>query len=120
MRTDIGIRLREERLRLGYSQTEFAALGGASKRSQIDWECGKTSPTAEFLAALAAAGVDALYVLTGARSKTVDASLTWEEQALLDNYRHSTPDDRAVIRRMGLALSKPAIRKRRNGTTGED
>lgn len=120
MRTDIGIRLREERLRLGYSQTGFAALGSASKRSQIDWECGKTSPSAEFLAIVAEAGVDALYVLTGVRSRAVKSELTWEEQALLDNYRHSTPVDQAVIRRMGLALSKPAKSKGRNGTTGSD
>ncbi|EON15010.1 helix-turn-helix domain-containing protein [Pandoraea sp. SD6-2] len=120
MRTDIGIRLREERLRLGYSQTEFAALGGASKRSQIDWESGKTSPTAEVLAVLTEVGVDALYVLTGTRSVQVKSALTWEEQALLENYRHSSPGDQAVIRRMGLALSKPAVAKRRNGTTDSE
>ena len=63
----LGARLREERERLGYNQTDFAALAGASKWTQIDWEKDKTSPSGAALATFAAAGVDVLYVLTGQR-----------------------------------------------------
>ena len=45
---NIGIRLKEERDRLGYDQEGFAAVGGASRHSQIDWEKGKSFPNAKF------------------------------------------------------------------------
>lgn len=67
----LGERLREERERLGYTQPAFAALVGASKRSQIGWEQGRTSPDASALAVWAGVGVDALYVLTGQRAPGV-------------------------------------------------
>lgn len=66
----IGARLREERERLGLNQTDFAGLGEASKHSQIDWENDKSAPNARFLAAIAEAGVDVRYVVTGERGAT--------------------------------------------------
>lgn len=80
----IGLRLKEERERLSYSQVDFAAAGGASKRSQIDWEQGKLVPNAEFLALVAGLGVDVQYVLTGVAST---ATLTSDEQELVVGYR---------------------------------
>lgn len=65
LRTLVGARLREERERLGLSQADFAAIGDASKRTQIQWEKGAAAPNAEFLALVAQAGVDVLYVVTG-------------------------------------------------------
>ncbi|MBQ1782907.1 MAG: helix-turn-helix transcriptional regulator [Gammaproteobacteria bacterium] len=70
----IGARLREERERLGKSQTDFAAIAeaagvpGATRQSQSLYEKGKRMPDAGYLAAVAAVGVDVLYVLTGSRS----------------------------------------------------
>ncbi|MDR5868113.1 XRE family transcriptional regulator [Halomonas koreensis] len=60
-------RLKEERLRLGLSQDEFAALAGVSKRAQANYEKDR-SPQADYLAALDSEGVDTHYVLTGRRS----------------------------------------------------
>lgn len=71
MRIDIGSRLREERERLDMSQSDFAAWGDASKRSQIEWEKGSQVPNAEFLAKVGAKGVDVQYVLTGVRGVSV-------------------------------------------------
>lgn len=68
MRSEIGSRLREERERLGQTQADFAALGGASKRSQIEWEKGGQTPNAEFLAKVGLQGVDVQYILTGTRA----------------------------------------------------
>lgn len=65
---DIGIRLREERERLGMTQESFGQAGGVLKRALIRYEKGERAPDATFLAALAAAGADVLYVLTGERS----------------------------------------------------
>lgn len=63
-----GLRLKEERERIGLSQASFAAVGGASKGSQILYEKGKP-PTADYLAAIAAAGADVTYILTGRRER---------------------------------------------------
>jgi transcriptional regulator with XRE-family HTH domain len=60
----IGERLRKERERLGMSQTEFAALGGASKRAQIRYEAGERSPDASYLAGIAKGGAD-MFIVTG-------------------------------------------------------
>jgi transcriptional regulator with XRE-family HTH domain len=67
---EIGGRLREERERLGRTQTEFAELGSASKRSQTDWEQGNLVPNGEYLATIAIHGVDVGYVLTGERNSS--------------------------------------------------
>lgn len=94
LRESIGARLKEERDRLGFNQQEFAAIGGASKRSQIDWEQGRLVPNAEFLALVAAAGVDTLYILTGEHSS---ASMTTDEITLLAGYRGLPPRDKANL-----------------------
>lgn len=65
---DLGARLKAERERLGYSQTDFAALAGASKHAQINWEKGVAAPNATVLSAWATHGLDVLYVVTGERS----------------------------------------------------
>lgn len=63
----IGERLRKERDRLGMSQTDFATLGGASKRAQIRYEAGERSPDADYLAGIAKAGANILFIVTGKR-----------------------------------------------------
>lgn len=68
MRLEIGQRLKEERERLGLSQQAFAELGGASKRSQVEWEKGAQVPNAEFLAHVAEHGADVAFIVTGTRA----------------------------------------------------
>lgn len=64
----ISSRIKEERLRLGMSQTAFAAIAGVTKSAQIKWESGTSSaPTAPALAAYAEAGADVFYIVTGKR-----------------------------------------------------
>ncbi|WP_257638213.1 helix-turn-helix domain-containing protein [Janthinobacterium sp. UMAB-56] len=84
MREIIGVRLKAERERLGYNQADFAAVGGASKRTQIDWEQGKQVPNAEFLAAVSAIGVDVLYVVTG---QFTPGNLSADESEVVAGYR---------------------------------
>lgn len=64
----IGSRLREERDRLGLTQTEIGDAAGVTKNTQRLYETDQRSPKADYLAALDAAGVDVSYVLTGRRS----------------------------------------------------
>jgi len=101
---DFRTRLREERKRLGLNQTEMGVLGGVSKDSQLNYENGSRSPDAEYLMAVAAAGVDIAFVLTGNRS--LPSSLTPEERALLDNYKHADEQGKDAARRVLSSLAK--------------
>ncbi|MCA8434040.1 helix-turn-helix domain-containing protein [Burkholderia seminalis] len=65
--TQIGSRLRDERLRIGLSQDEFATVGGVARRSQSAYESDERAPDAAYLLAIRAIGVDIGYVLTGER-----------------------------------------------------
>ena len=49
------------------TQVDLAALGGAKKHSQINYEADRTAPSTAYLTALGDHGVDIVYVLTGAR-----------------------------------------------------
>ncbi|MEQ4541158.1 MAG: S24 family peptidase [Billgrantia sp.] len=60
--------MKTERIKLSLSQEELAQLGGVSRRAQASYESGERSPRAEYLEAVALAGVDVGYVLTGQRS----------------------------------------------------
>jgi len=66
---EIGVRLREERTRLGFSQADICSSCGISKRSYIHYESGDRSPDAEFLSAASKIGMDVQYVVTGIRSE---------------------------------------------------
>jgi|GEM_PF-897723 len=70
----IGGRLREERERLGLSQTAFGALAGVQKQTQVNYEADKRRPDGDYLAAIAAKDVDVQYVITGRRSASRSAS----------------------------------------------
>ncbi|WP_435608759.1 helix-turn-helix domain-containing protein [Pseudomonas knackmussii] len=65
---NLGARLKAERERLQLSQTDFAAIVGASKHAQINWEKGAATPNAAALEVWAGRGLDVLYVVTGQRS----------------------------------------------------
>lgn len=77
----VGGRLREERLRLGRTQADFAAIGGASKRALINWEQDVATPSVPALIAFGEAGADAPYILTGRRSLAIPV----EQASLLDH-----------------------------------
>lgn len=71
-----GQRLKEERERLGMSQTQFGEIGGVARLAQRQYESEATSPTIRYMTAIVEAGVDANYVLFGIKSvvKTLSAS----------------------------------------------
>lgn len=72
-RINISMRLKEERQRLELSQVEMAELGDISTRTQAAWEKGEQSPSADYLARVAAKGADVLYVITGRREQPLTA-----------------------------------------------
>lgn len=97
--------MKEERLRLGLNQSDFAALAQVAKNSQLNYEKGERSPDAAYLAAVAAAGVDVLYVVTGERKLEPVDSLTAEEAQVISCYRAMTGADQATVQRLTKALS---------------
>ena len=96
----IGARLKEERVRLGKNQEDFAAFAQTTKRSQYEYERGGASPGATYLASIAAAGADVQYIVTGVRSA---GALAAAELRLLERYRQSPPVlQDAALRVLGI------------------
>jgi transcriptional regulator with XRE-family HTH domain len=62
-----GLRLREERERLGLSQTALGTAGGVKRLAQSQYESGSSAPSVRYLAAVALVGVDIKYTLFGRR-----------------------------------------------------
>ncbi|MCA8305474.1 helix-turn-helix domain-containing protein [Burkholderia seminalis] len=91
----IGARLKEERMRVGMSQAEIAALGGLSNKTQLSYESDARSPDANYLAALAKVGVDVLYVITGVRA--LPSTMAEDEAELLDSFRQLNEVGRTAI-----------------------
>lgn len=93
---NIGDRSRAERERLGSNQADFGATAGVSKTAQFNYEKGDLSPDATYLAAIAGAGVDVLYVITGNRSVPLSEGLAPRSAALVNNFEN-----------MAAAVQKP-------------
>ena len=84
-----GDRLREERLRLGFKkQEDLAQIGGVNRNTQGSYEKGERNPDSAYLAAVAAVGVDVLYVVTGVRATQAAAGLDEHEAQLLEAFRN--------------------------------
>ena len=117
---DIGTRLREERERLGMTQEGFGQAGGVLKRALIRYEKGERMPDAAFLAAIAAAGADVLYILTGQRSGAAAAApvaaepaaqLSRRALAVAQNYEATSEEGKKIIEAAAFAAAKPAAKR---------
>lgn len=96
----IGSRLREERERLGLTQRVFGDIGGVEPNAQGKYESGERTPKADYLAAVAARGVDALYVLSGTRTPIPQGSLSSEENRLLAAFRELPMAERTAVQQL--------------------
>ena len=65
---EFGVRLKDERERLGRSQHAFGEIGGVGKLAQLNYEKGVRVPSVDYLRRLGEHGVDVAYLLTGHRS----------------------------------------------------
>lgn len=100
----ISDRLRQERDRLGLTQSEIAKLCGVAFRTYCDYEAGKTEPKASFLNKIDKLGADVMYILTGDR--TLKGDITSEEQRLIENYRAMDKNARLNIQAVGASFAK--------------
>ena len=113
---DIGTRMREERERLGMTQEELGQIGGVLKRALIRYEKGERMPDAAFLAAIAAAGADVLYILTGQRAGGAAAApvagpaqqLSRRALAVAQNYEATSEEGKKIIEAAAFAAAQPA------------
>lgn len=62
-----GMRLKEERKRLGLNQAELAQVGGVGRLAQLQYESEATAPTTRYLSAIGAIGVDLVYLVANIR-----------------------------------------------------
>ncbi|MGE8065565.1 helix-turn-helix domain-containing protein [Pseudomonas sp. NPDC089569] len=103
---NIGERLKEERVRLGFNQADFAAFAGVAKTSQFNYEKGDRSPDAAYLAAVAEKGVDVLYVVTGERKPLSSTCMTPDASDFFAVYQLVSEADRDVLFRTAQAFAK--------------
>lgn len=73
---------------MGLTQEAFGDLGGVKRLAQAHYEKGTRNPDSAYLSAIAAAGVDVQYVLTGRRS----ANASSQAQQLLNAYLEASPE----------------------------
>jgi transcriptional regulator with XRE-family HTH domain len=110
-------RLKEERERVGLTQNEAAALCNVSKRAYCSYEAG-SYPKTDLLMALADAGIDVIYILTGQRSQGGVTLLSPDEAALLDDYRRTPPEEKDTVRAVADAFAeRAAARAKSEGET---
>lgn len=103
----LGKRLREERERLGFSQSDFAELVGASRKSQLRWEKDESAPGADVLSIWASKGLDVMYLITGQQ----------QNRHLVHNEKSEIDED--LLGKIVNKLDLLAKRANRRWTTGE-
>lgn len=86
------------------TQRRFGEIGGVEPNAQGKYESGERFPKADYLGAVAEAGVDVLYVLAGTRTPQSSNQLGTDEHGLLLDYRSLAPADQAVVLRVAQAL----------------
>ncbi|EAN5160555.1 helix-turn-helix transcriptional regulator [Salmonella enterica] len=89
-------RLRNERERLGLSQTAMSKVCNVAFRTYCDYEAGKSEPKASTLASLAEFGVDILFVLSGVKTPKIDG-ISEDEQEIVKMYREAPLAVKAAV-----------------------
>lgn len=91
--------MREERERLGMSQSALGELGGVRKQAQLKYESNARHPDTAYLSRVASYGVDVAYLITGQRSTAAPATpLSEGDRILLDNFHAAPPQVQAGVK----------------------
>lgn len=79
MQTDFGVRLREERGRLGLTQAGAATALGMPAVTYRTYESGRSEPPLSAFQKMANAGMDAHYIASGLRQlEVLDSHVDWQ------------------------------------------
>ncbi|WP_225816227.1 helix-turn-helix domain-containing protein [Photorhabdus antumapuensis] len=103
----LGERLKKERERLGFNQSDFAEIVGASRKSQIRWEKDESAPGADAISLWAKIGLDVLYLITGQVQKSASTA-----------YKNSEIDEE-LLGKIVHKLDSMAQQANRRWTPGE-
>ena len=127
-----GQRLEQERLRLGKTQEEIAALSGVTRRTISRVENGENYAGGDLLETLAAHGFDSQYIITGVRSENLDrvaekagsytapekkgvGAPSREVEALVDKYQQLDPGHRTHVQAIIDTFVATKVKKKYTG-----
>lgn len=102
----LGSRLREERLRLGLSQTAFAVLAGVAVNAQSLYEKDKRIPKSNYIEAVARAGVDIHYLLLNERVPPNPHGMSDDECLAIKSYRRMDNASQQAIQQLLRSLNR--------------
>ena len=105
------VRLREERKKLALSQEQMAAFGGVQRNTQSLYERGERKPDIEYLANIAKAGADILYIITGKHIPIKSSTLNARETNLIDSYRAAADEGRKALEATAEAVVQTHTKK---------
>lgn len=108
--------LTEERNRLNLKAKDVAEFVGVAIPTQSNYENGKRSPDAEYLAKLTELGFDINYVLTGKRESL---SLATQEKMLIELFRQAPETVQRHILAGLLTQNTPELPKGNIVTVGD-
>src|SRR5690242_21265087 len=109
----MGMRLQEERKRLGYSQEDFSLLMGVSRRTQVSYEARDKNAGLIYLSKAQTKGLDIYYIISGNAITAEEQKLSELEENLLTVYRNldqQEKDSLVVIANL-LARNSTATKK---------
>ena len=108
--SDFSNRLKELRIKSGYTQAEMAEKCGVSARMWVKYEQGVSLPGAEVLLKFAYLGFDMEYLFTGiilTEEEEREVVLLHDENKLIENFRAATNKSKEII----LAISEMVEKK---------
>ncbi len=106
----IGERIKDERIRLGLTQAEFSARAGVTPNTQGLYEKASRKPDSQYLQAVAEAGADVQYIITGEYTQT--PGLNPRVSALLDDLAVLDDADRRCLEQLAHSLALAVISKK--------
>lgn len=86
----LGERIKQERVRLGFTQDDFSGFAGKRKGAQVNWEKNESAPNANVLAAWSDKGADIQYIVTGTRTNAYPTIVTDGEVAEAPAHAYRT------------------------------
>ncbi|WP_051226026.1 helix-turn-helix domain-containing protein [Moraxella caprae] len=101
--------MKEERARLNLTQPQFAEKIGVSKRTVVDWEQEKSSPTIKQLGLMIEMGMEAYYLLNDFRiGRTIGdlKQLPAYQEALGEQMTTQNADERELLTRFRQASAE--------------
>lgn len=106
IKVSMGMRLQEERKRLGFNQEDFSRLMGVSRRTQVSYESRDMNAALQYLSKAQAEGLDIFYIISG-KTVTVDQQQLSETEAnLLKTYRSLDQQDKESLVIISQSLAK--------------